>query len=107
MVSGSSAEVASSDSSTVGSDGQRAGDADALLLAAGELRRVGGRAVAEADQVEQLERAAAPLGAPDAGDLQRQLDVLGRGARGQQVEVLEDHADPAAGGAQLAGRASA
>ena len=42
--------------------GQRAGDAHALLLAAGELRGIGGAAVGEADEVEQLLRAAAPLG---------------------------------------------
>ena len=41
---------------------QRPGDGDALLLAAGELRRVGVRLVAEPDLLEQL-RAPAPRAA--------------------------------------------
>ena len=73
--------------------GQRAGDPDALLLAAGELRGVGAGAVREPDEVEQLERAPAPLGPARARDLQRQRDVLERGPRAQQVELLEDHPD--------------
>lgn len=72
------------------------------FLAAGELARVAARLVGEADQVEQLGGAAAALGAVLADDLQRQFDVLLHGARGEQVEVLEHHADPAAGLAQLA-----
>ena len=38
----------------LGLHGQRAGDRDPLLLAAGELRRVGVELVVEADPVEQL-----------------------------------------------------
>ena len=64
--------------------------------------------VGEADQVEQFEGLAGALRAGDAEDLQRQLDVVLDGARGQQVEVLEDHADAAARLAQfLAGAAAA
>ncbi len=52
--SGSSAEVGSSNSMQLGLHRQRAGDGDALLLAAGELARVGVGLVGEADPVEQL-----------------------------------------------------
>ncbi|GAA5017727.1 hypothetical protein GCM10025734_68890 [Kitasatospora paranensis] len=86
----------------LGVAGQGAGDADALLLAAGELAGVAAGPVGEADQVEQFGGLAAALGAVQADDLQRQFDVLLGGARGEQVEVLEDHADPAAGLAQFA-----
>ena len=58
VVSGSSAEVASSDSSTLRPRRQRAGDADALLLAAGEFGRIAVALVGEADQVEQFGDAA-------------------------------------------------
>lgn len=84
----------------LGVAGQRAGDADALLLPAGELGGVGLGLVGEADQVQQLQRLAGAFTAVDLEDLQRQFDVVLHGARGQQIEVLEDHADVAAGGAQ-------
>ena len=56
-VSMSSAPVGSSHSSTLGPLGDGARDRDALLLAAGELRRKVIEAVAEADQRERLARA--------------------------------------------------
>src|SRR5699024_11355227 len=58
-------------------------------------------AAAEAHELDQLGDAALPLGAGHPGDLERVGDVLGGGARVQQVRVLEDHADVAARGAQL------
>nr|EIF88755.1 putative hydrolase [Streptomyces tsukubensis NRRL18488] len=85
----------------LGVAGQGAGDADALLLAAGQLAGVGPRLVGETDQVEEFEGLAAPLAAREPEDLQRKFDVALDGAGRQQVEVLEDHADPAAGRAQF------
>ncbi|MCY1417818.1 hypothetical protein D9M71_333600 [compost metagenome] len=84
--------------------GQRAGDADALLLPAGKLRRVLARVLDEADAVEQLGDAGVDLaGAVVAGQAQRHGDVVGDGLRGQQVEVLEDHSDALAEAAQAVG----
>lgn len=92
----------------LGVAGQGAGDADALLLAAGELGGVGLGLVGEADEVEEFQGLAGAFAAGDAEDLQGELDVGLHGARGQQVEVLEDHADAAAGFAEfLAGAAAA
>jgi hypothetical protein len=55
IISGSSAEVGSSNSMQIGSMAQRAGDGHALLLAAGELPRVLVRVLLEADAVEQFQ----------------------------------------------------
>ena len=60
----SSADSGSSSSSTRRLDRQRAGERDALLLAAGELVRVAAAAVPEADQLQQLGGARAPLARP-------------------------------------------
>lgn len=81
-----------------------AGDADALLLAAGELGGVGLGLVGEADEVEQLQRLAGPLVPRRTEDFEGQLDVVLDGPGGEQVEVLEDHADPAARPAQFPAR---
>lgn len=86
---------------------QGAGDADALLLAAGELAGVRLRLVGEADQVEQFEGLARAVAAWHAEDLQREFHIALDGARGEQVEVLEDHPDAAARRAQLLARARA
>ena len=75
---------------------QRAGDRDALLLAAGELVREAVGELVQADLLERGERLAARLAQPDAVELARQRDVLGGGQRRDQVEVLEDVADAAA-----------
>ena len=56
----SSAESGSSSSSTFGSDGQRARERHALLLAAGELVRVVVAVRPEPDELQQLVRAAPP-----------------------------------------------
>src|SRR5690606_9215124 len=83
--------------------GQRPGDADALLLAAGQLRRVALRLIAEADPVEQFGDPCLDLRAAQlAGQLQRHGDVAGHGARAEQVEVLEDHPDLTADAAKAA-----
>src|SRR5688572_16551424 len=72
---------------------QRAGDGDALLLAARQLGRrvVGPRH--EADPVERLERRLAPRGLAFAAIDQRQLDVLHRAGPREQVETLEHEAE--------------
>ena len=75
---------------------QRARDRHALLLAAGELRRLVVGALGEPD-LAPASRARA-RGAPRAGDArvdQRQLDVLERRGAREQVEVLEHEADAA------------
>ena len=93
--------VGSSANTTAGCEHERARDRDALLLAAGELRRAVRAAVAEADDLDQLlEPLAVGLAARDR---QRQHDVLlGRQHR-QQVEELED--EPELVAAQLGQRA--
>src|SRR5699024_1733002 len=55
-------------------------DADALLLPARELRRVGARLVGEADEVEELGDARVALRAGPARDLERIGDVARDGA---------------------------
>ena len=59
VVSGSSAEVASSRQQHLRLGRERAGDADALLLAAGKLGRIAVALVGEADEVEQRSTRAA------------------------------------------------
>ena len=84
--------------------GERAGDADALLLPAGELRRIAVLLVGRArpgPAAAARARGCRALAMP--GQLQRQRDVVQHGARGQQIEMLEDHADAPALLAQCAG----
>ena len=95
------------DQPAVADDG--AGDRDPLLLAAGHLV---GEPVGELADADLLERRAAPPCGRRADalavELARQRDVLGRGQRGDQVEVLEDVADrrtPHPGAALVAERA--
>src|SRR5205823_5679611 len=71
----------------------RAGDGDALLLAARELVRMMLEARAEADPFERFYRALFAFAAADAGVDERELDVLDRARAGEQVEVLEDEAE--------------
>ena len=82
----------------VGVVDQRAGDRDALLLAAGELRRAVIEPVAQADQPGHLDRPLLRLGADLAGALvgQRKLDVLEDRVLLDQVVRLEDEAEVAA-----------
>ncbi len=77
----------------VGRRRQGAGDADALLLAAGQLFRVGVGTLEQADEVEQLGDTAVPLDLRHTGDLERVRDVAGDRAGPEQVELLEDHPD--------------
>ncbi len=74
--------------------GEGAGDRDALLLAARQFARVVAGAVAEPDPAER--RRGLGEGVAAAVELERDRDVLERGHRRQQVEALEDYADPGA-----------
>lgn len=56
--------------------------------------------VGETDEIEQRPNALFDRALVHAGYFERQRDVSEHGARGQQVEVLEDHADGAAKAAQ-------
>lgn len=82
----------------VGQDQSRAmdkgaGDGDALHLAAGKLggKRVG--AVGDPDALEEGVDAGGTFDGWGAEQLEGELDVLGGGQRGKQVEELEDRAD--------------
>ncbi|MGX1104802.1 hypothetical protein AB7M47_003185 [Bradyrhizobium elkanii] len=102
MVCGSSADVASSDSSTFGRVASARGDADALFLAAGQFGRIAIVLVGNADELEQLGHTDGDVSLGPAEDLERQRDIVRRRPRRQQVEVLEDHADRALRQAELA-----
>ena len=80
---------------------QRPRDGDALLLAAGQLRRQGGGAVAEAHALEHRPRPLDGFLARRAVDQQRYGRVLGGGQRRQQVERLENEPDRLAAVARL------
>ena len=73
-------------------DRERAGDADALLLAAGQLARIIALASLQADQLDHLERLGLARAPRDALDLQRKGDIAEHRQMGQQREVLEHHA---------------
>jgi hypothetical protein len=73
---------------------QRAGERDALLLAAGELRRIMMQPVAKPDRGQLLRRAFGRVGI--AGEFQRHRDVFQRGHGRDQMERLEYDADLAA-----------
>ncbi len=75
--------------------GQRAGDRHALLLAPGEVARQEVAPVLEADLVQRPLGVAARLAPAAALDVERVLDVLARGERREEVELLEDEADRA------------
>ena len=74
---------------------ERTGDRHALALAARELVGHVLGPVAQAHELERIERLAPRLLRRDAGDEQRQLDVLDRAQHGHQVVELEDEAHPA------------
>ena len=96
-VAASRLPVGSSASSSCGLGNKCAGDCDALLLAARQLPGIMAQAMAEADRGESVcgggERIAA------AAELQRDRDVFERRHRRDQVEGLEDDADPRRGAA--------
>ena len=74
---------------------ERARHGDALLLAAGELRRQAVVHALERDQPQQLLAAGPALGRLACADAQRELDVLADGHVAEQRVVLEHEADAA------------
>ena len=93
-ISGSSAENGSSKSRIVRVDGQRPGQADALLHAAGELVGVGVLVARQARPARSPRRPSCSRSAlPDAADLQAVGHVVDDPAVRQQAEVLEDHGE--------------
>ena len=74
---------------------ERAGDGDALLLAAGELRRPVVGPVAEPERFEQGAGAGRRLRERPAADQRRHRHVFERAELGQQVVELEDEPDRA------------
>ncbi len=76
----------------LGADRQRAGDADALLLAAGELAREARLAAAEANELDHLARPRLARRPRRPLHLQREGDVPEHRQVRQQGEVLEHHA---------------
>ena len=77
----------------VGFDDERAGEADALAHAAGELFGVGGFEAVEADEVDRAFGSVAPFVGGDVAGFEAELDVLADGEPGQQREGLEHHRD--------------
>ncbi len=73
-----------------GADHQRAGESDALLLAAGELARAPLAEMAELDHGEPLRDLTGDLGPGDAALLQPEGDVAGDGEMRKQRVGLED-----------------
>ena len=76
---------------------QCTGNGDALLLAAGQLGRVGVGLVGQAHHLQKLTGAFFGVGLLHPGQLHGEADVLQAAALHQQIELLEDHGDlPAA-----------
>ena len=80
--------------SRAGLVGERAGDGDPLLLAAGQLAGTLVGVVGEADQGEQQPTRSSRSRAAVLAQPHRDPDVLGGGEDGDQAEGLEDEADP-------------
>jgi hypothetical protein len=95
-VSGSRLPVGSSASRSGGWLTNGAGDRDALLLAARELVGVGVQLRGQPRQAQDVGDLRADVLARVARDLQRVGDVVVHGAVGQELEVLEHHAEVAA-----------
>lgn len=72
---------------------ERASNRDALLLAAGKLRRMMHGTFGEADAFERLLGARHALRRRNSSVQGRQLDVFKRGRAREQVELLKDEAD--------------
>ena len=85
----------------LGVAGEGAGDGDALLLTAGELRGVVVGLVGQSDDLEQLLHALVGLCAGHAGQLEGVAHIAGDGLLHQQIELLKDHGDLLAQLAQL------
>ena len=101
-VCASSAPNGSSISSTLGSIGERARDADALLHAAGQLMRAAVERIREADELEVARRGVPQLAAAHALHLQAEHHVLQRRQPRQQLGELKHHAAIVAAAPHLA-----
>jgi hypothetical protein len=77
---------------------ERTSHGDALLLAAGELRRQPVVHAFERDQAQQFLATLATVGGLHAADAQRKLDVVGHAHVAEQRVVLEHEADAAIAG---------
>ena len=82
----------------------RAGDGDALLLAAGQRGRLRVDMAGQSDPAQQFADIGAYLAFRPAGDAQRQGHVVERGKMRQQAEILKHHADSPAQRRQCAAR---
>lgn len=84
---------------------ERAGDGNALLLTAGELRRIGLGFVLEPHDVEKLQRPLLTplLLSPQSGKFHRKADVSEAVSLHEQVEALKDHRNVMPRRAQLCG----
>ena len=81
----------------VGRGRERAGDRDALLLAAGELVRAVAQPVGEPEGLDEpVDAGALERRRPAAVEVERQQDVADRVERRHEVERLEDEPDAAA-----------
>src|SRR5579872_6797036 len=81
---------------------QRPGNADALLLPAGQFRGIAVALVGQPDHRQQGLDTRSDRSLVETGDFQRQRDVFRSGAGRQQIKVLKDHADRTPGLAQAA-----
>ena len=72
---------------------QRTGDGDTLLLTTRQVCRVAVVLIPQADEIEQFRHATLNLFFRGVVEFQRQRDVTKNGSGGQQVKVLENHAD--------------
>jgi len=88
----------------VGVLGKRPCQCDPLLHPAGELVRPAAFEAVEVDPGEQVLRLPPSLGAPDAAQLERQLDVADCRQPGQQGRLLEHQPHPAVNVGPPAGR---
>ena len=78
----------------LGLGGERAGDGDALAHAAGEFAGIAVLEPGEPDQRDEMPaRSSSARGLADAGDLQREGDVVDHGAPREGRFLLEHHAD--------------
>ena len=77
----------------LGRDGERAGDGDALALAAGELRDGPVGIAGKMDHGEKLDDALLLFFLADTADAQRICDVLADGEVREERQRLEDHAE--------------
>ena len=80
----------------LGIERERAGEADALLHASGELVGVLVLEAGQSDELDHLLCTRGPLRLGHALDLETERDVLDDAAVREQAEVLEDHRDGAA-----------